>query len=102
MHPRYAAIFGIENLELNQHFRSDPIVEQVGDQAVTAQPVTIELNTQLFADLQRAVVPLQIKQIVQSDNLAWHNGLLSIPSSQLTADNKRALWALMSKYLDNL
>ena len=102
MHARYAAIFGIENLELNQHFRSDPIVAQAGDHVITAQPVTIELNTQLFADLQQAVAPLQIKQIVQNDNLAWHNGLLSVPSSQLTADNKRALWALMSTHLDNL
>ncbi|MEH6395094.1 hypothetical protein [Pseudoalteromonas sp.] len=102
MHPRYAAIFGIENLELNQHFRSDPIVEQAGDHVITAQPIAIELNTQLFADLKRAVAPLQIEQVVQSDHFAWHNGLLSVPSSQLTADNKRALWALMSTHLDNL
>ncbi|MFU2509848.1 hypothetical protein [Pseudoalteromonas sp. ASV78] len=102
MHPRYAAIFGIENLELNQHFRSDLIVEQVCEQSSTAQPLTVALNTQLFADLKRAVAPLPIEQVVQSDSFAWHNGLLSVPSSQLTADNKRALWALMSKHLDNL
>ena len=102
MHPRYAAIFGIENLELNQHFRSDPMVAQAGDHVITTQPIAIELNTQLFADLQRAIAPLQINQVVQSDNLAWHDGLLSVPSPQLSADNKRALWALMSKHLDNL
>lgn len=102
MHPRYAAIFGIENLELNQHFRTEPIVELASDQAITAQPVTIELNTQLFADLQRAIAPLQINKVVQSDNLAWHDGLLSVSSPQLSADNKRALWALMSTHLDNL
>ncbi|KPH95359.1 hypothetical protein AMS58_06435 [Pseudoalteromonas porphyrae] len=102
MHPRYAAIFGIENLELNQHFRPQSIVEQFPDQTMTAPQVTLELNQKLLADLNRAIAPEQIKHVVQSDTLAWHEGQLSLPNQQLSADNKRALWALMSIHLDNL
>lgn len=102
MHPRYAAIFGIENLELNQHFRLQPVAEQRSDAPSAAPQVNIELSTTLLADLNRAIAPLKISQVVQSDKLAWHDGQLSLPTQQLNADNKRALWALMSTYLDNL
>ena len=51
MHPRYAAIFDIENLELNQHYCS-----QANDQADTLSQSTtassLTINEQLFADIK--------------------------------------------------
>ncbi|BDF93351.1 MULTISPECIES: hypothetical protein [Pseudoalteromonas] len=102
MHPRYAAIFGIENLELNTHFRSEPVVEDVCEPKAEAPLIPVELSTQLLADLNRAITPLHISNVVKGDTLAWHDGQLSLPTQQLNADTKRALWALMSKHIDNL
>ncbi|MFY8328652.1 hypothetical protein [Pseudoalteromonas sp. ZZD1] len=112
MHPRYAAIFGIENLELNQHFRSDTAQHASADihleqstekkTVVESQNNTLELNAVLLADLNRAVAPHTINHVIQADAISWHNDTLSLPSAQLKPEHKRALWALMSKTRDNL
>ncbi len=112
MHPRYAAIFGIENLELNQHFRSDTAQYDSADihlepsaekkPIIESQSHILELNAVLLADLNRAVAPHTINHVIQADAVSWHNDTLSLPSAQLKTEHKRALWALMSKTRDNL
>lgn len=106
MHPRYSTIFGIENLELNQHFRVVRPEEQISEQEQiehsTATKPTLLLNSQLYHDLQRAFAPLEITKIIQSEQLAWQDGILFLPQSSLSANDKRSLWQFMSKYLDNL
>ncbi len=112
MHPRHAAIFGIENLELNQHFRSDTSAHIVADthQVQVAQNSsdndlhsrTLDVSASLLADINRVIAPDTISNIIQSDSITWHDGILSLPTAQLKPEHKRALWALMSKTLDNL
>lgn len=112
MHPRYAAIFGIENLELNQYFRSETAQYDSADthqeQSAEKSPVAesksniLELNAVLLADLNRAVSPHTINHVIQAEAINWLNGTLSLPSAQLKSEHKRALWALMSDKLDNL
>tara|TARA_B110000211_G_scaffold79311_1_gene92987 strand:- start:2864 stop:3169 length:306 start_codon:yes stop_codon:yes gene_type:complete len=101
MHPRYAAIFGIENLELNQHYRpkntnssSAPI------QSTEAEPLT--LNKQLFTDIKLSVQPMVINSVLKGSEMQLTDDKLILPTQPLSANDKRALWALMSKHLDNL
>jgi len=107
MHPRYAAIFGIENLELNQHFRSDTTQYDSVDThlepsaekkpIIESQSHILELNAVLLADLNRAVAPHTINHVLQAQSINWLNDTLSLPSAHLEPEHKRALWALMSK-----
>ncbi|MGO2011515.1 MAG: hypothetical protein ACTJH9_06510 [Pseudoalteromonas sp.] len=106
MHPRYSTIFGIENLELNQHFRvvepDDHVSEhEQKERGAQTNPI-LELSPQLFQDLQRAFAPLEITKIIQSEQLAWQDGMLFLPQSSLSTADKRTLWQLMSNHLDNL
>ncbi|MBB1451100.1 hypothetical protein H5159_08420 [Pseudoalteromonas sp. SG43-1] len=101
MHPRYAAIFDIENLELNQHYCS-----QANDQADTLSQSTIArsltLNEQLFADIKLSGGAIIINSVVQGSEMQLNDNQLTLPTPQLNASEKRALWALMSEHLDKL
>ena len=101
MHPRYAAIFGIENLELNQHYRpkntnssSAPI------KSTEAEPLT--LNKQLFTDIKLSVQPMDINSVLKGREVQITDDKLILTKQQLSANEKRALWALMRKHLDKL
>lgn len=101
MHPRYAAIFDIENLELNQHY-----CPQANDQANTLSQSTIAssltLNEQLLADIKLSAEPIIINSVVQGSEMQLNDNNLTLPTPQLNASEKRALWALMSEHLDKL
>jgi hypothetical protein len=106
MHSRYAAVFGIENLQLNQHYlpkNSRPIDNHIitpsSDIAVLAP---ISLSSQLLADIQRAIEPLTINSVIQSASLQLQEHQLGLVNEQLNTEDKRALWALMSEHLDKL
>jgi len=101
MHSRYSTIFGIENLKLNAHF-STAEAEQPKPQKSTQADTELTLDSSLYQDLQRAFAPLEINQVVQKDQMDWRDGVLFLPKKQLYADDKRNLWQLMSKHLDNL
>jgi hypothetical protein len=96
MHSRYAAVFGIENLELNQYFRP----EDASTQTCANQPLT--LNKQLLADIQRAATPIVINSVIHSAELQLQDEQLGLVNNPLSVDDKRALWALMSEQLDKL
>ena len=101
MHPRYAAIFDIENLELNQHYCS-----QANDQADTLSQSTtassLTINEQLFADIKLSAGAIIINSVVQGSEMQLNDNKLTLPTPQLNASEKRALWALMSEHLDKL
>ncbi|MET6759433.1 hypothetical protein [Pseudoalteromonas sp. NCIMB_1079] len=101
MHPRYAAIFDIENLELNQHYCSQAN-DQAGtlSQSTTASSLTI--NEQLFADIKLSAGAIIINSVVQGSEMQLNDNKLTLPTPQLNASEKRALWALMSEHLDKL
>ena len=104
MHSRYAAVFGIENLQLNTHFQpkknllldNESVDAEVN--ANTFEP--IELSHQLLADIKRAAVPIAINEIVQSGQIQLDDDRLGLPNAKLSVVDKRALWALMSEHLD--
>ncbi|WP_282130700.1 hypothetical protein [Pseudoalteromonas aliena] len=121
MHSRYAAVFGIENLELNKHFKpadtfpadsfstDNLLIDSVA--ASSHAPDTaphnnvlesIELSSQLLADIKRAAVPIAINSVVQSAEMQLKGDQLVLTTPQLSTADKRALWALMSEYLDKL
>ncbi|ALS32057.1 hypothetical protein PTRA_a0736 [Pseudoalteromonas translucida KMM 520] len=126
MHSRYAAVFGIENLELNQHYSlynqsvknsslrsSEPTDSSSSDnQSLNNQPTDvavinkefepITLSSQLLADIKRAAVPIAINSVVQSAALQLHDDQLGLTTPKLKTADKRALWALMSNHLDKL
>ena len=106
MHSRYAAVFGIENLQLNQQYRPKnncPIKNDATTSSLElATPAAITLSAQLLTDIQRAIDPLSINNVVQSDTLQLQNNQLGLVNKQLSSEDKRALWALMSKHLDTL
>jgi len=97
MHPRYAAIFGIENLELNQHYRSESTPTSPSS---NAEPLI--LNEQLIADIKLSAAPIAINHVLNGADLQLTDDKLTLPTSQLSASDKRALWALMSTHLDTL
>ncbi|MDC3211587.1 hypothetical protein NQU47_03315 [Pseudoalteromonas distincta] len=97
MHPRYAAIFDIENLELNQYYCSQA---NTLSQSTTASSLTI--NEQLFADIKLSAKPIIINSVVQGSEMQLNDNQLTLPTPQLNASEKRALWALMSEHLDKL
>ena len=101
MHPRYAAIFDIENLELNQHY-----CPQANDKTDILSQSTIAnflmLNKQLFADIKLSAEPIIINSVVQGSEMQLNDNQLTLPTPQLNASEKRALWALMSEHLDKL
>ena len=101
MHPRYAAIFDIENLELNQHYCS-----QTNDQADTLSQSTtassLTINEQLFADIKLSAGTIIINSVVQGSEMQLNDNQLTLPTPQLNASEKRALRALMSEHLDKL
>ena len=101
MHPRYAAIFDIENLELNQHYCS-----QANDQADTLSQSTtassLTINEQLLADIKLSAGAIIINSVVQGSEMQLNDNKLTLPTPQLNASEKRALWALMSEHLDKL
>ncbi|WP_372762709.1 hypothetical protein [Pseudoalteromonas sp.] len=101
MHSRYAAVFGIENLTLNQHYQA---LNSQSTHTVTenSTPQTMLLTEQLFADIKRAIAPLTINTVVQSTALQLQGEQLALPNPQLSTADKRALWALMSEQLDKL
>ena len=109
MHPRYAAIFGIESLVLNQHFRLDTKDNVIADKPLLASNADnkskadlLEISAALCADINKAIAPHVITQIIQSRTMTYHNGVLGLPHSQLNSKQKRALWALLSDTFDNL
>ncbi|TMO74489.1 hypothetical protein CWC16_14475 [Pseudoalteromonas sp. S3776] len=101
MHPRYAAIFGIENLELNRHYRpkNNDSSSDVS-QSTAAEPLT--LSEPLLSDIRLSVPPLTINHVFKGAGIELTDDKLTLPSSQLSASDKRALWALMSTHLDKL
>ncbi|WP_076918347.1 hypothetical protein [Pseudoalteromonas sp. SK18] len=94
MHSRYASVFGIEKLELNQHFRPAPS-EQSANSSLT-------LCDTLKDDIERAFAPVIINKIVKSSTIEFNEQQLGLPDSSLSSAQKRALWALMSEHLDTL
>jgi len=101
MHPRYAAIFDIENLELNQNY-----CPKINDQANTLSQSTIAspltLNEQLLADIKLSAEPIVIDSVVQGSEMQLNDNKLTLQTPQLNASDKRALWALMSEHFDKL
>jgi len=108
MHPRHAAIFGIENLELNQHFRQATTEHSVVDEPPLESSINkshtdiLDINATLLADLNKAIAPQTLTQVIYGPTITWQSGVLSLPNSQLNSTQKRALWALMSDKIDNL
>ncbi|GAA60759.1 hypothetical protein P20652_2625 [Pseudoalteromonas sp. BSi20652] len=116
MHSRYAAVFGIENLELNEHFKpankiptysypADNLLKDSHASDTTPQSnilEPIELSSQLFADIKRAAVPIAINSVVQDAKMQLKGDQLVLTTPQLSTADKRALWALMSEHLDKL
>lgn len=94
MHSRYASVFGIEKLELNQHFRPAQSEQSVNSSLI--------LSDTLKDDIERAFAPLTINKIVKSSTIEFSEQQLSLPDSTLSSAQKRALWALMSEHLDTL
>jgi len=78
MHSRYASVFGIEKLELNQHFRP-------------AQAELSATSSLILCDTLK-----------KSPIIEFSEQQLGLPDSNLTCAQKRALWALMSEHLDTL
>ncbi|MBQ4797736.1 hypothetical protein J8L73_01045 [Pseudoalteromonas sp. MMG006] len=99
MHPRYAAIFGIENLELNQHYRPNN-TNATSAPIQSTEPLT--LNKQLFTDIKLSAQPMVINSVLKGSEMQLTDDKLTLPTEQLSANDKRALWALMSKHLDKL
>ena len=99
MNPSYAAIFSVQPLELNQHFQmvSDPL-----EHISTPQQTPITLPLQLHQDLEKALSPLVITQIVKATSISWQEGCLSLPSDKLTNEQKKQLWSLIGEQLDKL
>ena len=105
MHSRYAAVFDIENLELNTHFRpanAEALTSNVEKELTPASFESLELSSQLLADINRAAVPVAINSVVKSKHMQLTGDQLELPSPQLNATDKRALWALISEHLDKL
>ncbi|MCF7517174.1 hypothetical protein [Pseudoalteromonas sp. L21] len=100
MNPSYAAIFSVQPLELNQHFQtvSDAPLEHIS----TPQQTPITLPLQLHQDLEKALSPLVITQIVKATSISWQEGCLSLPSDKLTNEQKKQLWSLIGEQLDKL
>lgn len=94
MHSRYASVFGIEILELNQYFRP-------AQQDLSATSSLILCDT-LKDDIERAFAPVTINSIVKSPTIAFSEQQLGLPGPNLTGAQKRVLWALMSEHLDTL
>lgn len=99
MHPRYAAIFGIENLELNQHYRPNN-TNSTSAPIQSTEPLT--LNKQLFTDIKLSAQPMVINSVLKGSEMQLTDDKLTLPTEQLSANDKRTLWALMSKHLDKL
>ncbi|MEL0631850.1 hypothetical protein V6237_03645 [Pseudoalteromonas carrageenovora] len=97
MHQRYAAILGIENLELNQHYRPNNFTSAP---IQSTEPLT--LNKQLFTDIKLSAQPMVINSVYKGSEMKLTDDKLTLPTEQLSANDKRALWALMSKHLDKL
>ena len=105
MHSRYAAVFGIENLELNTHFlpaSSENPISNVENELTPVLLESLELSSSLLADIHRAAVPVAINSVVKGEHMQLTGDQLELPSSQLNATQKRALWALISEHLDKL
>jgi hypothetical protein len=121
MHSRYAAVFGIENLELNKHFKpadkfpadslsadnllidsaaADSHASDTAPKSNVFEPIA--LCEQLLADIKRAAVPIAINSVVQSAEMQLNDDQLVLTTPQLSTADKRALWALMSEHLDKL
>ena len=101
MHPRYAAIFGIENLELNQHYRPKNTETTLAvSQSTPAEPLA--LSKQLLSDIRLSAPSLTINHVLKGADIQLTGDKLTLPTSQLSASDKRALWALMSTHLDKL
>ncbi|ASM50923.1 hypothetical protein PESP_a3052 [Pseudoalteromonas espejiana DSM 9414] len=101
MHPRYAAIFGIENLELNQHFRPKNTHSTLAT-ATHTQAVPLTVSSQLLNDIKLSAKPIVINNVLHGEQMHIDDDKLTLPTSQLSANDKRALWALMSTHLDKL
>ncbi|WP_413400693.1 hypothetical protein [Pseudoalteromonas sp. KJ71-7] len=94
MHSRYASVFGIEKLELNQHFRPAQSEQSANSSLI--------LSDTLKDDIERAFAPVIIDKIIKSSIIEFSEQQLSLPDSSLSSTQKRALWALMSEHLDTL
>ncbi|WP_372859383.1 hypothetical protein [Pseudoalteromonas sp.] len=94
MHSRYASVFGIEKLELNQYFRPAQSEQSANSSLI--------LSDTLKDDIERAFAPVTINKIVKSSAIEFSEQQLSLPDSTLSSAQKRALWALMSEHLDTL
>jgi hypothetical protein len=94
MHSRYASVFGIEKLELNQHFRPAPLEQSANSSLI--------LSDTLKDDIERAFAPVIINKIFKSSTIEFNEQQLGLPDSSLSSAQKRVLWALMSEHLDTL
>ncbi|KPZ73887.1 hypothetical protein AADY36_03800 [Pseudoalteromonas sp. D15MCD-2] len=100
MNPSYAAIFSVQSLELNQHYRTAP--DASGEQIPNTQQETLTLPLQFHQDLEKAFAPLVITQIVKTANISWQEGCLGLPSDKLNGEQKKQLWSLIGEQLDKL
>jgi hypothetical protein len=97
MNSRYAAVFGIENLVLNKHYCIESNTDQ---QQCTVTAITI--NAKLLDDITLAIKPLEVNSLVHGEDISFNNNQLVLPADTLSSDEKRTLWATMSKHLDKL
>ncbi len=100
MNPSYAAIFSVQSLELNQHYRTAPDIS--GEQMANTQQETLTLPLQFHQDLEKAFAPLVITQIVKAASISWQQGCLALPSEKLNSEQKKQLWSLIGEQLDKL
>ena len=100
MNPSYAAIFSVQSLELNQHYRTVPDVSS--EEMSNTQQETLTLPLQFHQDLEKAFAPLVITQIVKTANISWQEGCLGLPSDKLNGEQKKQLWSLIGEQLDKL
>ncbi len=100
MNPSYAAIFSVQSLELNQHYRIAPDVSD--EQTPNTQQETLMLPLQFHQDLEKAFAPIVIMQIVKTTSISWQQGCLGLPSEKLDSEQKKQLWSLIGEQLDKL
>ena len=100
MNPSYAAIFSVQSLELNQHYRTVPDVSS--EKMSNTQQETLTLPLQFHQDLEKAFAPLVITEIVKTTSISWQEGCLGLPSDKLNSKQKKQLWSLIGEQLDKL
>lgn len=100
MNPSYAAIFSVQSLELNQHYRTVPDVQV--EHAPMSEQTPLTLSLQFHHDLEKACAPLVITHVVKAPNISWQDGCLALPNEKLNSEQKKQLWSLIGEQLDKL